>query len=37
MEVIAELEAILFPFLSLYLKLIEVFEDEMIAKFIDGQ
>jgi hypothetical protein len=36
-EAIAELKAILFPFLSLYLKLKELFEDEMIAKFIDRQ
>ena len=37
MEVVAELEVIFFPFLAFYLKFKELFQDEVISKFVDRQ
>jgi hypothetical protein len=36
-EIVAELKVIFFPFLAFYLKLKELFQDEVISKFIDRQ
>jgi hypothetical protein len=36
-EIVAELKVIFFPFLAFYLKLKELFQDEVISKFINRQ